>query len=453
MCANVIKNKSYDDIGLCSPTILLPNKTVDYTKWSVIAVDQYTSDIGYWESVKTIVGNSSSTFHIVFPEIYLDTPDKDERIKNIVKTMNDYLSSNLFDEYNGFIYVERKLNNGKIRKGLVVALDLEQYDFNKGSKTLIRATEGTILERLPPRIAIRKDAPLECPHIMVLIDDPKGKVIDFLETKKEDMQKLYDFELMMNGGHLQGYLVKPSLEKKIVKNLQKLASPERFIKKYKLPSSDFPILLYAMGDGNHSLATAKAIWEDVKDNAIDKQAIMQDPRRYALVELVNIHDESLDFEAIHRVLFNLNKDIVKEMKTYFGDSFRLQKNISKEQMIEKVKKDKQKTKHLIGFINEKGFNLIKIKNPKSSLPVGTLQDFLDQFISNKFAEKIDYVHGDDTVISLSAKQNNCGFYLPPISKKQFFKSVILDGALPRKTFSMGEANDKRFYMECRKIKN
>ena len=443
--------RKYEDIGICVPDVLLPKKGIDLNKWSVVAVDQYTSEPDYWNNVKRIVGEAPSTLKIVYPEIYLEEPNKEERIKDIVNTMNEYLSSNVFEEHNGFVYVERKNKEGKIRKGLIVCLDLDKYDYNKGSKTLIRATEGTILERLPPRIAIRKDAPIESPHVMVLLDDPKGKVVDILTEKKEDMEKLYDFELMEKGGHIEGYLVKKKFEKKIVKGLEKLASQKVFNKKYKL-KEDHPILLYAMGDGNHSLATAKSIWEELKRTTSDREETMVDPRRYALVELVNIHDESLEFEAIHRVLFNLNKDIVKEMKSFYGDSFKIKKKITKEEMIEAIKKDKQKTKHVIGFVSDKGYALIKIKAPKNNLPVGTLQEFLDKFMQNRFAERIDYVHGDEVLATLAGKEKNCGFYLPVISKKQFFRTVVLDGALPRKTFSMGEASEKRFYLECRKIK-
>jgi len=442
--------RKYEDIGLCVPDVLLPKKGTDLSKWAVVAVDQYTSEPDYWNNVKRIVSTSPSTLNIVYPEIYLEEANKEERIKEIVKNMNDYLSSGLLEEKNGFVYIERKIKD-KLRKGLIVCLDLEKYDYNKGSKTLVRATEGTILERLPPRISIRKDAPIESPHVMVLLDDPKGKVIDILTEKKKDMEKLYDFELMEKGGHIEGYLVNKKFEKKIIKGLEKLATQKVFNKKYKL-KEDYPILLYAMGDGNHSLATAKSIWEELKRNTSNKEETMMDARRYALVELVNIHDESLEFEAIHRVLFNLNKDIVKEMKAYFGDSFKIKKNLSKEEMIEIVKKDKQKTKHVIGFVSKKGFSLIKIKAPKNNLPVGTLQEFLDKFMQNRFAEKIDYVHGDEVLATLASKETNCGFYLPVISKKQFFRTVVLDGALPRKTFSMGEAQEKRFYLECRKIK-
>ncbi len=446
-----MKTRFYENVGLCSPKVLLPKKEIDYKKWSVVACDQYTSEPEYWNSVKEIVGNNPSTLKITFPEIYLEDSDKHERIGNIVGTMKEYISKKIFDENMGFVYVERQIKN-KIRKGLVVALDLEKYNYNKGSTTLVRATEGTILERLPPRIEIRKDAPLELPHIMVLIDDPKGKVIEKISENKKEFEKLYSFDLMKNGGHIEGYLVNKRFEKKAAKELERLANPEKFKKKYKL-DKDYPVLLYAVGDGNHSLATAKAVWENIKKDAANKEEIINHPARFALIELVNLHDESLEFEAIHRVLFNLKKDIVKEMKNHFGESFKFSKK-PKEEVIEIIKTKKSKDKHFIGLITEnpKITGIIKITNPKTNLPVGTIQDFLDNFGKTGGFEKIDYVHGDDVVCSLGQKPNNAGIYLPTIQKKQFFKTVIVDGALPRKTFSMGEAHEKRYYLEARKIR-
>ena len=445
-----MKLRYYENVGLCAPRVLLP-KNVDLTKWSVVACDQYTSEPEYWNSVKKIVGDNPSTLNIIFPEIYLEDEDKPERIKSIVKNMKEFISNKLFEDYNGFVYVERKIKD-KVRKGLIVALDLEKYNYHVGSTTLVRATEGTILDRLPPRIEIRKDAPLELPHIMVLIDDPKGKVINIMSENKQEFEKLYSFELMKNGGRISGYLISKKFEKKATRALEKLIVPEKFKKKYKLDKA-YPPLLYAVGDGNHSLATAKAVWEIIKNEAPNKKEIMNHPARYALIELVNLHDESLEFEAIHRVLFNLKKDIIKEMKSYFGDSFRFTKK-PKDEVIKIIKTKKIKDKHFIGLItdNPKKTGIIKITNPKSNIPVGTIQEFLDNLGRNYGFEKIDYVHGDDVLCSLGQKPNNAGIYLPTIQKKQFFKSVIVDGSLPRKTFSMGEAHEKRYYLESRKIR-
>ncbi|MCC7552600.1 DUF1015 domain-containing protein [Candidatus Micrarchaeota archaeon] len=432
-------------IGIQIPNILLP-KNIDLTKWSVVACDQYTSEPEYWEQVKKFVRNDPSTLNIIYPEVYLEEPEekKKERINKINQTMTNYLE-NILQEKQGFIYLERTVNdeqgNKKIRKGLMVCIDLEKYDYNKGSKSLVRATEGTVLERLPPRIEVRKDALLELPHIMVLIDDPDNTVIEPLTSLKTE--KVYDFDLMMNGGHLEGYRINNEIQEKIIDSLFNLADKENFNKKYNLENEE--VLLFAMGDGNHSLATAKAIWEERK-----KQGASQDDlARYALVELVNIHEGALEFEPIHRVIFNIKKPILEEMKNKFNDNFEYI-NCSKEEMINKVKTqigDEQK----IGFIQENIFGIITIKNPKHNLVVGTLQKFLDEFIKEN-AEKIDYVHGQEPTCELGAKIDNCGFFLPVIKKTELFKTVILEGALPRKTFSMGEAEEKRFYLECRKIR-
>ncbi|MCC7570077.1 DUF1015 domain-containing protein [Candidatus Micrarchaeota archaeon] len=430
-------DEKLESIGVRIPKILLPKKEIDLKKWSVVACDQYTSEPEYWEKVKDFVGDLPSTFNIIYPEVYLEENEnkKQERIENINKNMKNYLE-NVLEEKQGFVYLERTVN-GKTRKGLMVCIDLERYDYNKGSQSLIRATEGTVLERLPPRIEVRKDAPLELPHIMVLIDDPERTVIEPLSDKKKE--KIYDFELMMGGGDLKGYAVDGE---QIIDALFSLADKGTFTEKYSLEKS-VEVLLFAMGDGNHSLATAKAIWEEAK-----KQGKTDGLERYALVELVNVHDEALEFEPIHRVVFNIQKPILEEMKEYFGDDFHYEK-CSKEHMIQMV--EKGSADHLIGFIESGEFGMIKITNPANNLAVGTLQEFLDKFVK-EHAEKIDYVHGSKPTCDLGAKQGNCGFYLPSMKKSDLFKTVILDGALPRKTFSMGEAEEKRFYLECRKIK-
>ncbi len=292
--------KIYPDLGILTPEVYLPKPGVDLHKWATIAVDQFTSQPEYWEQVEQIVGAAPSTFRITLPEIYLEKPGEAERIESIQKTMREYLEAGLLQPREGLIYVERTVA-GKTRKGLMLCLDLERYDFNKGSTSLIRATEGTIVERLPPRIKIREGAPLELPHILVLIDDPEQTVIEPIAAAKESLEKLYDFDLMLESGHLTGYAVKD--EAQVVAALRNLAQPEVFAAKYGV-SADLPVLLFAMGDGNHSLATAKAIWEKNK-----LTVGMEHPSRYALVEIENVHDEALEFEPIHRVLFGLKTDI------------------------------------------------------------------------------------------------------------------------------------------------
>jgi len=433
----------FEDIGLLVPNILLPKEGIDLTKWSVVACDQFTSEEEYWKSVKELVGNSPSTLNIIFPEVYLDKGNDDTIIKSINSKMTEYLNENIFDEHKGFILVDRKTSHADSRKGLVVALDLDRYDYNKGSQTLIRATEGTIVERLPPRIKIRENAMIELPHIMVLIDDPDKTVIEPLFEK--GLNTIYDFDLMKNSGHIKGYLVNDeSLLNEISKALRKLADQETFNEKYGV--SDKGVLLYAMGDGNHSLATAKAIWTRLKENGADDT----NPGRYALVELVNVHDTGLEFEPIHRVLFNVDKDnLLNAMTEYYSKEGFSFKEFKDESDWENELKNTDSQK--IGFVTKDGFGMIYVKNPKLNLAVGTLQNFLDVYLKNSTA-KIDYVHGFDVVTELGSKPSNMGFYLPKMSKHDLFKTVILDGALPRKTFSMGEADEKRFYLECRKIK-
>jgi hypothetical protein len=443
--------RTYDSICLGIPEILLPKAGVDLTKWAVIACDQYTSEPEYWRKAADLVGDAPSTLKIIYPEVYLNEKNPEARIARIRASMDRYLAQDLFVEAEGFVYVERTVA-GHTRKGLMVCLDLEQYDFHKGSTSLIRATEGTILERIPPRVKIREGAPIECPHIMVLIDDRADSVIGPLTKNKAKLQKLYDFELMLGSGHLAGFKVEnPRLEKSILDGLRALADPKNFMKKYGLKPSA-PVLLYAMGDGNHSLATAKTIWEKTKEGAADKTAVMRSPHRYALVELVNLHDAALIFEPIHRVLFDLapGGDIVEEMNRSHPGKCRATAAAGLEEM--KATVDRQTgASHKVGLISASGFSVAEIAHPDTNLPVGTLQNCLDLFVKNKRAREIDYVHGTDAVVQLGQKTGNLGFYLPAMKKEELFRTVILDGALPRKTFSMGEAYEKRFYMEARKL--
>jgi hypothetical protein len=436
--------KTYSKIAIQVPDIYLPRPGIDLHKWAVIACDQFTSQPEYWHKVEETVGKAPSTLNLIFPEVYLDKPGSDERIQIIQHTMLEYLSRGLLVQHTGMVYVERRVG-GKLRKGLVLALDLEQYDYTRGSRSLIRATEGTIVERLPPRIRIREGAKLEVPHILVLIDDPGRTVIEPVEISKSGLNKLYDFELMAGSGHLTGYLVNDdAVEAGIISALGQLASPEVFAKKYAI-SEDDPVLLFAMGDGNHSLATAKAIWEQKKD-----KVGMEHPSRYALVEIENVHDAGLEFTPIHRVVFNLKRNIFEAMEAHYQSGYSFVPCDNQAEMVMKVTSSTE-APQTVGVVSPEGFGVVKISNPTSNLPVGTLQPFLDNFLEEAGAEKIDYIHGESTVIDLGLQAGNVAFYLPGMDKSALFKTVILDGALPRKTFSMGEAYEKRFYMECRKI--
>ncbi len=440
--------RQFPEIALAVPKILLPHN-VDLTKWAVVACDQYTSQPEYWEMVKNTVGSSPSTYKIVLPEIYLEEKEVSSRISKINQEMKNYLQQNIFKEEEGFILVDRKTSHVKSRKGLMVALDLEKYDFSKGSQSLIRATEGTVVERLPPRIKIRENAPVELPHIMVLIDDPHKTVIEPLFEL--NLPKVYDFELMMNGGHIKGWKISDEATiKSIVHALSELGNKATFQSKY--PGKE--VLLYAMGDGNHSLATAKSIWEQLKQKAGNKDKIMEHPARWALIELVNVHDPGIIFEPIHRVLFNVNiTEMLKEMKEFFssqGSEFSYQFYKNKKELEEDRKRSSGKA-HLINFVYEQGIGLLTIKEPRSNLEVGTLQNFIDFYLKKHQDMKVDYIHGDEVVNTLGSKPGNIGFFLPAMPKKEFFRTVILDGVLPRKTFSMGEAEEKRYYLEARKI--
>jgi len=436
--------KKYDDIGIQIPQIYLPRKGINLTKWAVIACDQFTSEPEYWQKVEKMVGNAPSTYNMILPEVYLEKPGEEVRIKFIQDKMRYYSQNNFLEPHEGIIYVERRVD-GRTRRGIVVCLDLESYDFTKGSTSLIRATEGTIVERLPSRMKIRAGAELELPHIIILIDDPDRNVIEPLQKAKGGLKKVYDFDLMLGSGHLTGYAVNEMLETQVVAALRTLAKPEVFAAKYGI-SQEKPVLLFAMGDGNHSLAAAKAVWERIKP-----EVGLDHPARYALIELENVYDEGLEFKPIHRVLFGLKKDIFASLKAYFGKDLSISPVANSDEMFKAVNMVKG-SRQAIGLVGGgREFCMLEISHSSSNLPVGTLQGFLDLFIEEGGADKIDYVHGGEIVCRLGAQPGNAGFYVPGMDKSDLFKTVILDGALPRKTFSMGEAKEKRFYMEARKI--
>lgn len=446
--------KKYPEIALARPEILLPRPEIDLSRWAVIACDQHTSEPEYWQEVERIVGEAPSTLNLIFPEVYLKEKDMDARIKRIQETMHRYLEQNIFLTYEGFVYVERKIATGT-RRGLLLCLDLEQYDFNPGARTLIRATEGTILERIPPRVKIREGAPIELPHVLVLIDDPEDRVIGPLRAlAKNDspgLKKLYDFDLMLNSGHITGWLITDeAIETQIVNNLKHLANPEVFASRYQVPE-DTPVLLFAVGDGNHSLATAKTIWEKQKQS-LPEPTSFDSPLRYALVEVVNLHDPALVFEPIHRLLFEVRPEVnlLEELKIFFGGEIRVNPVNNLAEIKEKLKKQK-KAGQAFGLLTEDKILLIEILKPKHTLTVGSVQLFLDEFLRERKAAHIDYLHGDETLVRLAQMPGNVGFYLPSIEKNELFKTVMVEGVLPRKTFSMGEAWEKRFYLEARRL--
>lgn len=391
--------------------ILLP-ECVDMEKWSVVACDQYTAQPEYWQKAESFVGDNPSTLNIVYPEAFLS--EGDERIAKINATMEDYLSKEIFAVLkDSLVYVERTMNSGKVRRGIVGSIDLEEYDFSKGSKSAIRATEGTILERIPPRVKIREKAPLELPHAILLVNDEKDCVFAEIDKSKP----LYDFDLMAGGNHISGWRLYGASADTIIDKINKFAKAA--------PDN----LVFAVGDGNHSLATAKTCWENLKKELTEEEQ-HNHPARYCLVEIENIHDNALEFEPIHRVVFKKSlNDIKKDLSSMY-----------------KISTEPVQGAQEIVIVQGKTTDKVYVTNPSSNLTVGTLQNFLD-----KMGYELDYIHGDDVVRQLSDRDDAVGFILPCPDKSDLFETVILDGALPRKTFSMGEANEKRFYLEAKKI--
>ena len=422
--------RQFDDLAFRPADILLP-RDCEYRKWSVVACDQYTSQPDYWQRVEEYVGSAPSSLRLILPESCLDGPNVETDIMDVNNTMTRYLREERFEEYpNALIYVERRLDNLKVRRGLVGMVDLEQYDYEPGSGAAVRATEGTVMSRIPPRVAVRKNAPLELPHVMLLADDPGKTVIEPLAARKDKMQKVYDFDLMERGGHIAGWLLDEESMALVADALSALAQPDAFRAKY---GSD-NVMAFAVGDGNHSLATAKECYERQK-KLTPKEHWDSLPARFALCELVNLHDPAMEFEAIHRVLFGVEPEqVVEALLKAFPDAFRGEGD-----------------GHVLRYLSAGGQGAVTVPHPTAQLEVGTLQPFLDAYVK-EHGGRIDYIHGADVARALAARPGNLAFLLPAMGKDQLFPTVIHDGALPRKTFSMGEAHDKRFYLEARKIR-
>lgn len=440
-------DKRLENIGIKIPRILMPGKNIKMDKWAVVACDQYTSELDYWEDVEKIIEKSPSTLNLIYPECYLEESNPEERIKNINLNMDNYLKEGILIENEpAFFLVKRSTGTGYPRFGLMVALDLEAYDYSKDSTSLIRATEGTIVDRIPPRKKIRINAPVELPHILVLIDDPQKMVIEPLKNKINTLEKVYDFDLMKKSGHITGFKITDTADiEQIVTGLEKLSNKENFKNKY----SKDDVLLYAMGDGNHSLATAKATWEEIKSNYTGENLMMQ-PARWALVELENIYDDGISFEPIHRVIFNIDKDLFfKEIEKTSTFTFENYDSIDK--IMLEINENNEKEQK-IGYCDSKKLGIITIKNPSATIPAGTIQKIIDKYLDNNKNSSVDYIHGEDVTLKLGIKENNSGIFLPPVDKNDFFRTVVMDSAFPRKTFSMGEAHEKRFYIESRRIR-
>ena len=402
--------------------ILLP-KNVNFEKWAVIACDQFTSQPEYWKRVRENVGEAVSTLNLVFPEAELNV-DRAERIKSINENMEKYLAEDIFTEYkDAYVYVERTLKNGVVRKGIVGVIDLEQYNYNADSKSAIRATEQTVLERIPPRVEIRRNASMELPHVLLLCDDEKERIIEPLTAKKAELPKIYDFDLMEGGGHIEGYLLQGTEVDTI--NEAIAAYEADVLAKYE--GSGKAPMTYAVGDGNHSLATAKACYEELKAKC-GSENVVNHPARFALVELENIYDEAQVFEPIHRLLTNVNvKALLENLQVEIGGNGTAIK----------------------WFANGEAGEL-KINDENGELPLEVIQVALDKYLKANAGE-IDYIHGDETLEQLSQKENTIGFLMPNVTKNAFFENIVNNGVMPRKTFSMGEAEEKRYYLEGRRI--
>ena len=426
------------------PKLLMPREGIDLSKWAVIACDQYTSQPDYWNNADAIVGDAPSTLRLTLPEVYLEQPDVKERTAKIQDAMQRYQQDGTLTEYEpGMMLVERTTKSGT-RRGVVLSFDLEAYDYQAGSQSLIRPTEKTVVERIPPRLAVREGASLELPHIMLLIDDPDHKVIEPLFADKDAFRKAYDTDLMLDGGHLSGWFVPEGKETAaLIERLNGLADPETFNKKYGL-TGEHAVLPYAVCDGNHSMATAKANWERIKQ-ALSEEERQDHPARFVLAEVVNIHDDSLEIEGIHRVLFHSHP---REVFQAADDFFRLHGGMA--YCGDPKSAPSTNVQSFPCMFHGEQVTLCIVDSPWA-LPVATLQNFLDDFLEKNPKSHIDYIHGADVVRELSQDARNMGFLLPDPAKEDLFRGVILDGVLPRKTFSMGEAQEKRYYMEARKI--
>ena len=426
------------------PRLCLPRPGLDMAKWPVIACDQYTAEPLYWQQVEREVGDAPSTLHLIFPEVYLGAADAPARIVRIQATMRRYLAEGLLTDHAGAVLVERRIG-AHTRCGLMLELDLEHYDFSASSTSLIRPTEGTIVERLAPRIDVRRDAELELPHILVLIDDPQCTVIEPVATRREGLRPLYATELMGGGGHVAGHALSDAQGRQVLQALQALADPQGFCARHGVPAGT-PPMLFAVGDGNHSLATAKSIWDQAR-----ARVGMQHPSRHALVEVVNIHDPALAFEPIHRLLFGVGADPRQALAEQYGGALRCIDVASGEAMRKRLKAPR--AAQAFGLIGPgERFAVVEIDSPPSSLAVATVQDFVERFIERGGATAVDYVHGDDVLERLGRQSGHVGLHLDTVGKSELLKRVLLDGPLPRKTFSMGEAHEKRFYIEARRIR-
>ncbi len=433
--------------GFRLPRLCLPRAGIDMSKWAVVACDQYTAEPEYWHEVADTVGDAPSTLQLIFPEAYLGQADAPARITRIQLTMDAYLGQGMLRDHLGAVLVERSVG-GRTRRGLMLELDLEQYDFSAASTSLIRPTEGTLVERIAPRLAVRRGAALELPHVLVLIDDPARTVLEPLAAAvaAAAAPPLYDIALMQHGGRVAGHAVDDAAADAALAALAALGEAATFSARYGMPAGT-PPMLFAVGDGNHSLATAKSAWDSIKS-----EVGMDHPARWALVEVVNIHDPALAFEPIHRLLFGVNVDLAASLSAIWGQRLTCTDVASAAAMREQVRAAApgQQTLGLIG--PGARFRVLALAEAPSALAVGTVQPVLDRLLADGALREIDYVHGDEVIERLAQHPGNLGIHLPPVDKRGLLRMVVREGPLPRKAFSMGQAHEKRFYVEARRIR-
>lgn len=420
--------------------ILLPQEGTDIGRWAVVACDQYTSQPEYWEKAEALVGTAPSTLRIILPEVYLEGPDTAERTVKIHTAMRQYLETVLTKSVQGFVYLERTMDSGAVRQGLVGSVDLEEYSYEPGADCHIRPSENTVLERIPPRLAVRRDAALESPHILMLIDDAAKTVIEPLAGKKDGLAPLYDQELMLGGNRIQGWAVTdPADIAAILAAVEKLDEPEAFARRY--GAADRAPFAMAVGDGNHSLASAKALWEEIKPG-LSVAERTDHPARYCLVELENIQSPAIEIESIHRVIFGADPASLLKAAAAFASTFG--------EELKPLEGAVPKGAQLFRILHEGRETAFTVANSPWPLAAGTFEAFMAAYTETRPGIKVDYIHGEDSVAQLT-QQGALGVLLPPFEKDDLFRGVALGGVLPKKTFSMGHANEKRYYLECRRI--
>ena len=417
--------------------ILLPAEQIPLEQWGCVACDQFTSDRSYWERAAEAAAGSPSALNLILPEVYLEESDVPARVAKIHETMEDYAHNVLTRAVDGFIYVERTERSGRVRQGLVGKIDLEAYSYAQGARPAIRPSERTVEERIPPRMAVRRGACLETPHVMMLADDPACTLIEPIGARKNELRKVYEGELMLGGGHVAGWAVEdPALIAQIENALAVLGSQEEYDRKYPDAARRDPLTLI-VGDGNHSLATAKACWEELKKTLTPEQAANH-PARWCLAEVCNVHSPAIEIEPIHRVLFNVDcAAVLLALVTW---------------------SDENMTGCSFGGGKKQPFtlagphmaNVLSFEEPTEPLTVGTIDEFIEYYIKRHSEARVDYVHDEPAVRAL-CKKGAVAFLMPPFAKSDLFKGVVMGGVLPRKTFSMGHAEEKRYYIECRKI--